>query len=184
MLQKQTPILDELRKLIPSRAVDILLQILGNSIAEISHGGPVIIPGFPGNRPANWPQQGNLQINQNAIIKIIGAAWGTAKWCRTTAAWTTKTSGQSGKTQYWVLARTCDSTGRKMTGGAFDLRLVCTGGHQPVLDKGDVLCYWYDVDGTKIGIPNCEAPPYEYPYEYSVSSVARTFDPDALVRLA
>lgn len=160
MFQLQSPLLDELRKLIPSRAVDILLQILSNSIAELSTSGPLIINPFPRNRPQNWPQQGNLQINPGAIIQILGGGWGTAKWCQTTAAWTTKKNGQSGKKEYWVTARTCDSSGRTMAGGAFDLRLVCTGGNQPVLDKGDVLCYWFDSAGTAIGIPNCEAPSY------------------------
>lgn len=180
MFHQQVPILDELRELIPPRAVDIILSLFANPGVVVSHGGPFTIVG---NRRPWVPiaqKQPNLVLAPQAVAQFDGRALGTLKWARVVETWTTLVNLKSGLTEYWVVCRECDPDGLHNTGPKVDVRLCMTGGQQPDLDVNDLLAWGFDLDGTRISFP-CGTE-VVYPTGPLVASAAA--DDDELVLLA
>lgn len=152
MFDKQLALLEELRGVLPDKAVDTFRKLFGDPGASLEHRGAVVLTGQRRSKAGQQSLWKNLFIAKGATARFEGPAEGAIVWCRTVADWTTKTNVKTGLTEYWVQAKDCDTNGL-MQGPAFTVRLIMTGGQEPILDSGDMLAYCYAFDGTRISFP-------------------------------
>lgn len=180
MQSKQIGLLDELRGLIPDRAVDILKQALGNIGAALEHHGPIKVKGSKGRPSAEVRRAGDLHVDEKALAWIKGKVFGVCRWAKVIGDWEERTNNKSGLTEYWVSVRGVDHDGLHPTGPPWDLRLCVTGGNMPDLLPDDMLAYFYDTEGQPVSFPSVS----QYPGGSDGNPVAMIDTQEELVLLA
>lgn len=96
MFSRQVNRLDELRGLMPDRAIEILRDVLGRSNGVLRHDGPVILAAPSGG------EFGDNEVPDGSDMKFNGRALGTIKWGEAVAASTVETDAATAKQSVWV----------------------------------------------------------------------------------
>jgi len=150
MFAKQIAALQELRSLLPDRAVDILQQILCNAKQPLEHRGPVHFT----HGTKDGADHRAINLPSGAEMMAHGEVYGVPKWRKATSASAADTNGATGEIRSKCSAKLCeDIWGNRMAGPAKDVYMAGPCG----AEIGDVLAVFRDEDERRIAL-NLTAP--------------------------